>query len=343
MAARDDVLAECATFGSHVGFCVVARMVVFAPAGALASSVSLANDILGPASTSAQAAGREPDDVLLVSLDGKSVTCRGGLVISCQAGIDDIDSSALVWVAGYATPLIEGARQNAAVIPWLTRQHAQGALIAAHGPATYLLAEAGLLDDRIATTYRPMATEFRRHHPQVDLRPDRLITDGGGVYCCVGLNSAADLLVSLVGKLYGRAVAASVGTWALVDSQRSYRLASTAFDGMKYHKDADILEIQIWMEENYGNSVTIAEIAAAFAMSTRTLIRRFKAAVGMPPSEYLARVRVEAAKDLLRNSRMTVSEIAAAVGYRDIGAFYDLFAKHTGSRPGELRSTAAPP
>jgi transcriptional regulator GlxA family with amidase domain len=343
MAARADVLAEYAIFDNRVWCATMARIVVFAPVGALASSVSLANDILGPASAAAQEAGHRQDDVLLASLDGESVTCRGGLVISCQAGIDDIGAAALVWVAGYATPLIEGARQNAAVIPWLAQQHSQGALIAAHGPATFLLAEAGLLDARIATTYRPLASEFRRHHPQVDLRPDRLITDAGGVYCCVGLNSAADLLVSLVGKLYGRTVAASVGAWALVDSQRSYRLASTAFDGMKYHKDADVLEIQTWIEENYGNSVTISEIAATFTMSTRTLIRRFQGAVGMPPSEYLARVRIEAAKDLLRNSRMTVSEIVAAVGYRDIGAFYDLFAKHTGTRPGELRSTATPP
>ncbi|BBX62536.1 AraC family transcriptional regulator [Mycobacterium saskatchewanense] len=322
----------------------MADLVVFAPAAAIASSVALANDILAPASAgAARIAGGEPDRVLLASLDGAPVTCRGGLTIPCDAAIAEIRSCTLVWVASYATPLAVGAEQNAEVAPWLAEQHRGGALIAGHGPGTYLLAEAGLLTGRLATTYRPLAAEFRRRHPEVDLRPERLITDAGGVYCCVGLNSAADLLVTLVGKLYGRAVATSVGAWALVDSARSYRAVTTAFDGMKYHADTQVLDIQLWIEENYGSSVTVAEIAAMFAMSTRTLIRRFRAAVGMPPSEYLARVRVEVAKDLLRSTRMTVAEIAGAVGYRDLGAFYDLFGKHVGGRPTAFRKAGAPP
>jgi transcriptional regulator GlxA family with amidase domain len=243
----------------------------------------------------------------------------------------------LAWVAGYAMPLADGARENAALVAWLAARRAEGAPLAAIGPGVFLMAEAGLLTGRIATIYRPQAAEFRRVHPDVDLQPHRLITDAGGVYCCVGINSASDLLVTLAGKLYGRAIATSVGAWALADSQRSYQVAMTAFDGQKYHGDDAILEIQHWLEENHGQPITVAGLAGAFTMSTRTLIRRFKAATGEPPSEYLARLRVEVAKDLLRNSSLTVAEVAGRVGYRDVGAFYDLFNRHTGMRPGEYR------
>lgn len=314
-------------------------VVICVPQGAVGTSVALPKDILGAAAqAAAERTGSEPDPVLLVSADGGPVVCRAGLRIDCDAALSEVSRCKLAWVAGYATELVAGAAENMALVEWLAQRNDGQTLIAGNGPGTYLLAEAGLLKGRIATTYRPQAAEFRRRHPEVDLQPDRLITDAGGVFCCVGVNSASDLLVTLAGKLYGRGVAASVAAWALVDSQRSYRVAMTAFDGQKYHGDGDILEIQVWLEENFERPITIGHLATVFAMSTRTLIRRFRAATGTPPGRYLARLRVEAAKDLLQNSNLTVSEVAARVGYRDVGAFYDLFTMHTGTKPGAFRA-----
>ena len=116
--------------------------------------------------------------------------------------------------------------------------------------------------------------------------------------------------------------------------------ASSAFDGQRYHGDADVLKIQSWLEERYGEVAGIESVAERFAMSSRTLTRRFRAATGDSPSDYLRRVRIEAAKELLRTSDLTVAEIASGVGYRDIGAFYDAFGKQTGQRPGAYRNSA---
>jgi transcriptional regulator GlxA family with amidase domain len=317
----------------------VQPLVIFAPIDVVSSSVALARDILVMAGRQAAARrGAEPDPVLTASLDGQPVTCGAGTTVSVDAALGDVDSAALVWVAAFWSPPGPGVERNAAAVPWLARRRAEGALLAGHGPAAFLLAESGMLDGRIATTYEALAPEFGQRYPSVDLQTSRLITDGGGVFCCVGMNSGGDLLVGLVERLYGREVAASIASWALVDSQRSYQVALMAMDGQKYHGDKEILQVQQHLENHYPRAVTMAEVAFTFGMSPRTLTRRFKAATGDTPSDYLSRLRAEVAKDLLRDAHLSVAEVAARVGYRDMGAFYDMFAKHTGQRPGAFRT-----
>lgn len=319
----------------------MATLVVFAPVSAMASSVVVAKELLHKAATEAARAGAgERDEVVLASLGGEPVDCGAGLRLGVDRAIGDIHDCALVWVAGYWTELVAGAEQNRAVLPWLRARHARGAELVGHGPGAFLLAEAGLLAGRLATIYRAQARAFRQLHPEVDLQPQRAITDAGGIYCAVGLDSGRDLLVTLIERRYGPSTAASIAAWALNDSQRAYRSACSAFDGQRYHGDDDVLKIQDWLEGNHREVTGIEDLAFRFAMSTRTLARRFRAATGDSPSEYLRRIRVEAAKDLLRNSQLTVAEIAADVGYRDIGAFYDSFTKQTGQRPGAFRNAA---
>ncbi|MBF6558370.1 MAG: helix-turn-helix domain-containing protein [Acidimicrobiales bacterium] len=319
----------------------MATLVVLAPVAAMASCVVVAKELLHIAATeAARTLGVDRDEVVVATLDGKAVECGAGLTLAADRAIGDIDDCALVWVAGYWTELVAGARENAAVVPWLAARHAGGAELIGHGPGAFLIAEAGLLDGRLATTYRAQAGAFRQHHPEVDLQPQRAITEAGGIFCAVGLDSGRDLLVTLIERRYGPRIAASIAAWALNDSQRAYRSAASAFDGQRYHGDDEVLKIQDWLESNHREVLSIERLAQRFTMSTRTLTRRFRAATGDSPSEYLRRVRIEAAKDLLRNSHLTVAEVAVDVGYRDIGAFYDAFTKHTGQRPGAFRDAA---
>lgn len=319
----------------------MAPVVVFAPRDAVASSVAVAKDVLTQAAAiSARAAGREPDPVLIATLDGAAAECSGGVTIGADVALDDVGPCELVWLAAYWTHLYEGAVRNAAAIPWLVARREEGALIAASGAASFLLAEAGLLDGRAATVYSLQAEAFRRRHPEVVLHLDRPITDAGGVFCCVGMNSMNDLLVHLVERLHGRDTAAAIADWALVDSQRSYQRALAAFDGQKYHGDNEVLSIQAWLEGNYPRPITMARVAAVFGMSARTLTRRFTAATGEAPSGYLARLRVEVAKDLLRDVHLSIAEVAARVGYRDVGSFYDAFRRYAGAPPATYRRAA---
>ena len=312
-------------------------LAVFAPESAMASSVVVAKELLYMAAAEAAVSGHA-DEVVVVSLNGEPVECGAGVTVNADRSITEVDECALVWVAGYGSGRAAGARANAAALPWLRARHEAGAELVGHGPGAFLLAEAGLLAGRLATTYRAQVPAFRRHHPDVDLQPQRAITDAGGVYCAVGLDSGRDLLVTLIERRYGPEVASTIAAWALNDSERGYRSAASAFDGQRYHGDEDVLRIQDWLEQNYREPISVEMLAQRFAMSSRTLTRRFRAATGDSPSEYLRRIRVESAKDLLLNSQLTVAEVATDVGYRDIGAFYDAFTHKTGQRPGAFRN-----
>lgn len=311
--------------------------VIVAPRHGVMSSVALALDVLGVAAAETAARGGPTTKILLASPDGSAMQCWHAMTLPVDAGIAEITSCELVWVAGFWGEPQRGVEANESLPGWLAGHRAAGALVAAHGPATFLLAEAGLLDGRLATTYIEHAAEFRLRYPAVNLQPSRLLTDGGGVFCSIGMNSGADLLVSLIERLHDPEVASSVAQWALVDSQRSYQSAMMAFDGQKYHGDADILTVQAVLEKRFGDALSLTAIAAQHGMSPRTLTRRFHAATGEPPSDYLARLRMAVAKELLRQTQLTIAEVAARVGYRDIGAFYDMFHKHVGLAPGRYR------
>lgn len=322
----------------------VPTIAVFAPVGATAASVVVPKEMLAKAADAAARRGSGPPDrVVIASTDGAPVRCGGDILVEADAGIDDLDSCDLIWVGAYWSDLYQGAEDNAAGIRWIAEQHRAGAEVVGHGPGSFLLAEAGLLSGRIATTYRTQVRAFRRRHPDVDLQPQRAITSTGtGVYCALGITSGLDLLVALIGRRYGHEVASGVAAWSLYDTQRRYRAETVAFDGQKYHGDEAILEVQTWLETNFRkHDISMEDVAMEFGMSGRTLIRRFKSATGDSFSEYVRRLRVESAKDLLRNTDMTITEISSRVGYRDIGAFYDVFAKHTGQRPKEFRDVTS--
>ncbi|BBX62551.1 transcriptional regulator [Mycobacterium saskatchewanense] len=335
-----DLAAPCGVPGDNR--VVMIRCVIAVPRHATLSSVALAADLLGVAAVTA-GGPPGPHSTVIASVDGGDVqfgtaTLRATSVLARTTECD------VIWVAGFWGTPARGIDDNAELVAWLTARHEQGSLIAGHGPAAFLLAEAGLLDGRLATAFISQAAEFARRFPAVDLQPSRLITDAGGVFCCVGMNSAADLLVMLIERTFGRQVARSVAQWALSDSRRNYETGMTAFGGQKYHGDSDIAKVQGYLEQHFTEPLALRDVARTFGMSARTLTRRFKAATGERPRDYLGRLRVEAAKDLLRETQLSIAEISSRVGYRDAGALYSMFAKHDGTRPSDYRPiTRLPP
>jgi transcriptional regulator GlxA family with amidase domain len=313
------------------------RIALLVPPNAVAMSVALGKDLLWIAA--ARAGRREGIDhsVRLITLDGAPARCGGGTVISADAAIDEAGDVELVYLAAFWGDAEAAIAACAPALPWLREQHARGALIAAPSTASLLAAAAGLLDGRLATTYPPAVSDFRRLFPAVDLQPHRALTGAGRVYCAAGINSGCDLAVSLIERLFGRSVARAIADEFLVDFHRAYRVASVAFDGQKYHGDEAVLAVQLWLESQYDRPIVISQVASRFSLTPRTLARRFRSATGELPSEYLRRVRMAVAEDLLRDAGLTVAEAAERVGYSNVGAFSDAFLRESGARPGAAR------
>jgi len=313
------------------------EFVIFAPDAAVGMSVMIVKDLCSVAA-SAGRGGRGPfPAVRVASIDGQPVRCFDGTKLSVDGSISDFEPAGVVFLAAFWGSSARAIAANGAVVPWLGAAREAGACIAAFSTGTFFLAETGLLDGRLATTYRPFAETFRRRYPRVDLRPERALTDAGGLLCADGIPSGCDVVISLVEQRLGTRVAEQLASGFTMGFDRSYAIADLAFDGQRYHGDDRILAAQQWLHGHFGEAVRFGDLARWAGMSVRNFHRRFRAATGEPPGRYLQRLRIEAAKDLLVDPSLSVSEVAERVGFADAGSFSAVFRRHTGHTPGAQR------
>lgn len=275
--------------------------------------------------------------VQFVSHDGKAVTCFSGNSISVDLALSELEEPDVIFLAAFWGTAHDAIDQNQALIEHIKNAHHRGTSIVATSNATFFIAEAGLLDNKIATVYPPLVDSFAQRYPLVDLQASRAITHADNLYCANGIASGCDLIVSIIEMLYGPEIARQISHDFLIGFNRSYSIANVSFDGQKYHRDEQILTAQQELEQHYAEEITLESIARKLGMSPRNFSRRFKRATGDSPSHYLLRLRMEAAKELLRNSSLSVAEIAYKVGYSDLSYFTRTFKRHENCLPHTFR------
>lgn len=306
-------------------------VLVYVPRNALGMSITLVQELLTVAALYNGAAADEA--VKLVSFDGKPVSTFSGTSLSVDYAIKDAPEAAAVFIGAFWGNAEPQLKTEAATISWLTGLVKKGTPVAATSNGPFYLAEAGLLDGKVATIYPPAAEQFSARYPSVTLRPERAITDAGDLYCANGIASGCDLAVALTEQLYGPDIARRIAKEFLLGFNRSYSGMNAKFDGQKYHQDKQILSAQQWLERHFAGDVNLEQVAADMGMSARNFSRRFKQATGESPSLYLKRVRMEAALVMLRDTTMPVAQIAYRTGYNDVGYFSRVFADYTGENP----------
>jgi transcriptional regulator GlxA family with amidase domain len=271
------------------------------------------------------------------SHDGKSVTCTGGLKLTPDTKFADARPPKLIIVPGFMFNIMGVLPSLGGMIDWLRLQHRQGCYIASMCTGSFVTAQAGLLDGRCATTHWVFSEQFAQHFPNVRLQTERTVTDDGQLMCSGGSTSGSDLLLHLIRKFSSPQLAAECAKKLLVDisarSQTPY--SSTTFK--KGHSDADILKIQIWLENRIGHNIAMEQVADEFGLSLRNLIRRFKDATEQSPAQYLQNLRIEKAKFLLENSQEAFEQITLQVGYEDGNSFRRLFKQRVGLAPSAYR------
>lgn len=280
-----------------------------------------------------------PIQISTVSLTGESVLTRSGLRWQPDSALEDSSGSQLIYIPGLwrnPRPLI---RKSQALLDWLQKEYQNGALISAVGTGCCFLAEAGLLDGKAATTHWHYFDQFQKDYPLVQLKRQYFITQAGNLYCAASVNSLADLTVHFIQRLFGKEIANHVERHFSHEIRRAYEASGFFEKEHNLHPDEDITQIQIWLQDNYHRDIVMAQLAEKFGMSTRTLNRRFKDAVGISPLDFLQEVRVNIAKDLLKTSNLSISEIVDKVGYQDVGFFTALFKKHLATTPMAYRET----
>lgn len=200
----------------------------------------------------------------------------------------------------------------------------------------FLLAEAGLLDHRQATTSWLFADELARRCP--DVRPDRLVVTDTGVTTTAAFSAMYDFALDLIREHSGPEVARTTARVALVDDARSSQTPYVDARLLPRPGNDFAHRVMRLLDQNLADRYDLTALADTFNVSTRTLLRRFAEEAGHSPLDYLHSSRVRRARHLLETTDRTVAAISAAVGYRDPGTFAALFAKHTGRRPRDYRT-----
>jgi transcriptional regulator GlxA family with amidase domain len=251
--------------------------------------------------------------VLTCTVDGRPVRTDADFSVTVEHGpgiLATADTVVIAPVAPAAVPdgLPDGLRAALGLIR-------PGARIVSICTGAFVLAAAGLLDGRRATTHWQLADEFRRRFPYVDLDPDVLFVDDGRILTSAGAASGVDVCLHLVRKDHGSSLANTVARRCVVPPFRDGGQAQYIERPVPEAGAASTAATRAWALERLGEPLTLTRLAAHAGMSLRTFARRFHDEVGLSPGRWLVQQRVARARHLLESSDLPVDRIAGQVGF----------------------------
>jgi len=302
---------------------------------ALATSVTLPMEMLQAASQMASVGRRAEPQVrfLLTAPELDKVALGSGIALQPDLCFEDLPAIDLLLLPAIWRNPVPSIRASQRWLGLLREQAAAGTRICSVGTGSFLLAEAGLLAGRPATTHWNYFEQFSRRYPDVELKTRHLITQSENIYCVGSVNSIADLMVHITEEWFGSRIARAIENQFSPEIRQAFRAAAYQKEADSSHHDEAVVEAQQWLRDHMPSPASMLQLAAHLKLSPRTLNRRFKQATGVSPQAYLQRLRIAAAKDLLRQSNLSIGEIAWQLGLQDASYFSQLFRQHSGMSP----------
>lgn len=247
----------------------------------------------------------------------------------------------VIVVPDLSLPLEDDPRGRwAEAAAYVRRMHQAGAVVCSVCTGSLLLADAGLLEGKPASTHWAFTDMFRRYYPQVKLQPERIFVPADESHSVVTTGGPAtwqELALYLIARYRGEAAAVQAAKVYILGDHAEGQLLYAALLRPRRHDDAVIAKAQSWLADNYSISNPIARLVERSGLPERTFKRRFKNATGYTPIDYVLTLRLEEAKQLLEASSVPVDEVGSAVGYEDPTFFRRLFKRSTGVTPSRYR------
>ena len=278
---------------------------------------------------------------IIVARSRTPIRNLAGLALVPDHAFEEIGAADIVIVGDLAVARGEGTDGRwSEEVAFLRRQHAAGAVICSVCTGSLMLAEAGLLDGVEATCHWAAADQIRERYPRVLLRPERVLVTAGAEHRLItsgGSASWTDLALYLIARFCSEEEARRIAKLFLFGDRNDGQLPFSARVRPRQHQDAAVAAAQAWIAENYEEPNPVAGMTAASGLSVRTFKRRFEAATGYAPLDYVQSLRVEEAKQMLETSVTPIDDVSAEVGYADAAAFRRMFKRSVGISPLQYR------
>jgi transcriptional regulator GlxA family with amidase domain len=314
--------------------------------GAYPTSVAVTSDILAAAETLAARVGASAPRWKLCSLTGGPIRLQGGLTVGTSKLPARTREDRSTWILpglGLNTPTALRQRlectDSVNAIERLARHVRSGGHVAASCSAVFLLHAAGLLCGRRVTTTWWLAPLLKKMAPDCTVDADRMVCTDGPVVTAGAAFAQTDLMLHLLRERCGSALAEIVSRMLLIDG----RQAQAPFivpEALASGNDL-VARLAARVESNLPNPPTVTALAQEFCMSERTLSRHIQKATGKSTLALVQSVKLRRARALLETSRMTVEQVAEAVGYQDSTALRRLMKKVAGVNPSRYRPAVA--
>jgi transcriptional regulator GlxA family with amidase domain len=285
--------------------------------------------------------GPEALDVRIVAAEAEPFRCTGNVTVEPHASITAIEKVDAAVVCDMYTPIDEPPRDRyPRETAWLRSMHAAGALVCSVCSGSLVLAEAGLLDRRGAAAHWAYRDLFRRCYPTVTMHEGSVLCltdEHDGIVTAGAVTAWHDLAIYLIARFCGKQQALRTVKIFLLSRHEEGQLPFAAMTRRVDTSDRVIADCQSWIAENYAAPNPVQRMIERSGLNPRTFARRFRAATGHQPIDYVQALRVEEAKQILETEELAIDDIAGAVGYEDPASFRRLFKRNAGLTPSAYR------
>ena len=296
-------------------------------------------DAAGPISAfeiAARFAGQKPSIKVLAVMPGPVRSSSG--VEMLARGLKPSAAITTLMLAGG-----EGVRQAATCAKTLAFVRAmakRGIRVASVCSGAYILAEAGLLDGRRATTHWQRTRHFVKTYPKIKLEPDRIYVRDGNIWSSAGISAGIDLALAMAAEDYGDEIAQQAARQLVLYHRRSG--GQSQFSSLLELKApaGRFASLLAWAREHLDAPLTVEDLAEQAGMSSRHFARAFIAETGTTPSKAVERLRIEVARQRVQSSSEAIERVAESTGFRDPERMRRAFIRAFGQPPQSLRRAA---
>ena len=276
-----------------------------------------------------------PYGIRVIAPEGAQIRATSGLAFATDPLPDPTEPLDTLIVAGGRG--VMRAAEDANLVEWLKVRAGAARRTASVCTGAFLLAAAGLLNRRRAVTHWEYCDELSRRYPAVAVESNPIFVHDGPIWTSAGVTSGIDLSLALVEEDLGRALALAVARQLVVFLKRPGGQAQFSAALSLQSADERFADLHGWLGDHLGEDLPLSRLAEQARMSERTFLRRYREATGLTPARAIERLRVEAARQLLADTRLSAKRIAARCGFGSEETMRRNFVRLQGVTPQDYR------